>query len=176
MERHFFWRSTRSAFFVWEIIVLTAIATLSKPLQLAKHGMDLWRRRRLSSAFAEAQAALGERMYAAGIDDGELGARISALDEQLYWAESVGGSIKPLKAARLQLVLQLAAAALEDDGPLPGADAEYRRASEAQAALDRHDKEAETRLTARLWGLDAQPVFAAQFVGGHFSLVGMFGR
>jgi hypothetical protein len=35
--------------------------------------------------------------------------------------------------------LQLAVAALEDDGPLPGADAEYRKAREAQAALDRHE-------------------------------------
>jgi len=37
------------------------------------------------------------------------------------------------------LVLQLAAAALEDDGPLPGADAEYRKARDAQAALERYE-------------------------------------
>jgi hypothetical protein len=83
-----------------------------------------------------AQAALGERMYAAGIDDGELGAKISTLDQQLRRTEAVGGSTQALRAARRQLVLQLATAALEDDGPLPGADAEYRRAREAQAALD----------------------------------------
>ena len=71
-------------FCVWEIILLTAMATLTKPLRLAKHGKNLWHKRRLSEAFVEAQAALGERMYAVGIDDGELGARISALDEQLY--------------------------------------------------------------------------------------------
>ena len=118
---------------------MTAMATLSVLLRPAKDGMDLWRRRRLSGAFVEAQAALGERMYAAGIDDGELGARISALDGQLRRAESVRGSTLALKATRRQLVLQLAAAALEDDGPLPGADAEYRRAREAQAALDRHE-------------------------------------
>ena len=139
MERRC-WCPTRSAFFVPEIIVLTAIATLSKPLQLAKHGMDLWRRRRLSGAFAEAQAALGERMYAAGIDDGELGARISAVDEQLRRTEAVGHSTQALRATRRQLVLQLAAVALVDDGPLPGADAEYSRAREAQAALERHEK------------------------------------
>jgi hypothetical protein len=101
--------------------------------------MDLWRRRRLNGAFAEAQAALGERMYVAGIDDGELGARISALNEQLRRAEAVGGFIHALKAARCQLVLRLAAAALEDDGPLPGADAEYRRAREAQMALEKYE-------------------------------------
>jgi hypothetical protein len=126
------------------------MATLSKPLQLAKHGMDLWRKRRLSSAFVEAQAALGERMYAAGIDDGEHWAKINALDERLHWAEVVGGSTQALKAERRQLVLQLAAAALEDDGPLPGVDAEYRRARETQAALDRHEKEVGARRTADL--------------------------
>lgn len=130
--------------------MLTALATLSKPLQLAKHGMDLWRKRRLIGAFVEAQAALGECMYAAGIDDGEIGAKISALDEELRRAESLGGSTQALKATRRQLVLQLAAAALEDDGPLPGADAEYRRAREAQAALDRHEKSVNAQRTASL--------------------------
>ena|ERR1700723_2925963 len=120
---------------------MTAMATLSVLLLPAKHGMDLWRRRRLSGAFVEAQAALGERMYAAGIDDGELGARISALEEQLRRAKAVGRSTQALKATRRQLVLQLAAAALEDDGPLPGADAEYRRAREAQAALEEYEND-----------------------------------
>jgi hypothetical protein len=116
--------------------VLTAMATLSLFLLLAKHGMKIWRKRRLMGAIVEAHAALGECMYAAGIDDGELGARISALNEKLRRAEAVGGSTQALWAARRQLVLKLAAAALEDDGPLPGADAEYRRAREAQAALE----------------------------------------
>ena len=114
--------------------MLTATATLSILLLLAKHGMNLWRKSRLS-AFLAAQATLGDRMYAAGIDDGELWAKISAVDEQLRRAESAGSSSQALEAARRQLILQLAAAALEDDGPLPGADAEYRRAREAQAAL-----------------------------------------
>jgi hypothetical protein len=129
---------------------MTAMATLSKLLQRAKHAMDLWRKRRLSGAFVEAQAALGERMYAAGIDDDENGTKISALDERLHGAEAVGAATQALKAVRRQLVLQLAAAALEDDGPLPGADAEYHRAREAQAALERHEKEVDARLTARL--------------------------
>jgi hypothetical protein len=120
---------------------MTAMATLSVLFRPAKHGMDLWRKRQLSGALAEAQAALGERMYAVGIDDGELGARISALDEQLRRAEAVRGSTQALKAARRQLVLRLAAAALEDDGPLPGADNEYRRAREAQTALERYEND-----------------------------------
>jgi hypothetical protein len=78
-------------------------------------------------------------MVAAGIDDGEHGTKISALDEQLRRAEAVGGSTRTLKAARRQLILQLAAAAMEDDGPLPGADDEYCRAKEAQAALEMHE-------------------------------------
>jgi hypothetical protein len=149
MERRC-WCPTRSAFFVSEIILMTAMATLSVLLRPAKHVTDLWHKRRLSGAFAEAQAALGERMYAAGIDDGELGARINALNETLRRAEAVRGSTQALKAARRQLVLQLAAAALEDDGPLPGADAEYRRVKDAQAALDRYEKEGYARRTANL--------------------------
>jgi hypothetical protein len=120
----------------WRVIVLTENPTLSKPLRLAKHEMNVWHYRRLSRAFVEVQAALGECMYAAGIDDGELGAKINAADEQLRRAEAHGDCTQALKAARHQLVLQLAAAALEDDGPLPGAEAEYRRAKEAQAALN----------------------------------------
>lgn len=68
----------------------------------------------------------------------------------MHRAEAVGGFTQALKAARRQLVLQLAAAALEDDGPLPGADAEYRRARETQAALERHQKEMDARFTASL--------------------------
>ena len=103
------------------------------------HGMNLWRKRRLSGAFEEAQAALGERMFVAGIDDGEHGAKISALDEQLRRAEAVGGSTQTLKAERRRLILHLAAAAMEGDGLLPGADEEYRRAKEARAALEMHE-------------------------------------
>src|SRR5471030_2490367 len=91
MERRC-WCPTRSAFFVSEIILMTAMATLSVLLLPAKHGMNLWRRRRLSGAFVEAQAALGERMYAAGIDDGEHGAKIIALDEKLRRAARLNGS------------------------------------------------------------------------------------
>jgi hypothetical protein len=157
-------------FCVWEVFVLTVMAILSKPLQLAKQGLNQWRMRRLSRAFVEASAALGERMYAAGIDDGELVARISALDEELRLAEAVPGSTAALRATRRQLVLQLAAAALEDDGPLPGADAEYRRAREAQAALERHETDVNARHMA---GLVASP--AKQFrrsFGGLFFLKG----
>jgi hypothetical protein len=78
-------------------------------------------------------------MYAAGIDDGELGARISALEEQLRRAEAAGRPTQAMKATRRKHVLQLAAAALEDDVPLPGADAEYRLAREAQMALEWHE-------------------------------------
>jgi hypothetical protein len=128
--------------------VLTALATLGRPLRLAKYGKRLWRGRQLRRAFVEAQSALGERMYAAGIDDGELGVKISALDEKLRQAEAVGAVTQPLKAARRLLALQLAAAALEDDGPLPGGDTEYAKAREAQAALAEHEKGGDAVRTA----------------------------
>jgi hypothetical protein len=108
---------------------------LISPFRLARHGGNLWRIRQLRTAFLDAQTVLGERMYAAGIDDGQLGAKISAVDEQVRRAEDVGASGQALRAERSRLVLQLAAAALEDDGPLPGADLEYAQARKALAAL-----------------------------------------
>jgi hypothetical protein len=112
-----------------------ATASWDRPVQLARYGWGLWRRRSLSRAFSGAQLLLGQCMFAAGIDDGELGAKIAALDERIRRA----GAAQALGAERGELLVQLAAAALEDDGPLPGADAEYERAREAQVALQRHD-------------------------------------
>ncbi len=88
-----------------------------------------------------AQLALGQRMYTGGIDDGELGAQISALDEKIRWAGAAKTSGGTLKAERVRLVRQLAAAALAEKGPLPGADAEYARACEAEAALQKQDQD-----------------------------------
>jgi hypothetical protein len=115
-------------------------ATYEQPVRFLAHAKRRWRRRSVSRAFALAQLALGQRMYAAGIDDGELGAQISVLDEKIRWAEAATASGGALKAERVRLVLQLAAAALADKGPLPGADAEYARACEAEAALQKQDQ------------------------------------
>jgi len=101
----------------------------------------------LRRAFTAAKLALGERMYAAGIDDGFLGAPIAALGQRLRRAEAARLPLGPLLAQRRELLLRLAAAALEEVAPLPGADAEYDRARTTEAALK---KEAEGRtVTAR---------------------------
>jgi hypothetical protein len=78
-------------------------------------------------------------MYAAGIDDGQLGAQIAAVDLQIRQFHSATTDIKGLKAERRTLLVRLAAAALEEDAPLPGADAEYETARKAQAALANRD-------------------------------------
>jgi hypothetical protein len=124
--------------------------TLSQPFRPEKYEKYQWRNLRLRRAFVEVEAALGERMYAAGIDDGELGAKISAVEERLHWAEADGDLTLELNAERRQLILQLAASALESDAPLPGADAEYRRARKAQVALVRGEKGFDGRRTASL--------------------------
>jgi len=90
--------------------------------------------RRFQRALFAAEIDLGERMYAAGIDDGSLGELIVALDHRILRAETARLSTGPLLAQRRELIRQLAAAALEEDAPLPGADAEYERAREALAA------------------------------------------
>jgi hypothetical protein len=82
-----------------------------------------------------ARAALGERMYFAGIDDGETGAMIAAVEAELRGATDL--QIRRLRAERGRLIRRLADAALENDAPLPGADAEFERAWAAQTACDR---------------------------------------
>jgi len=94
-------------------------------------------RRSLRRAVFEAQLALGERMYAAGIDDGHLGAQVAALDQHIRQGHPA--RVEGLTAERRTLLVRLAAAALEEDAPLPGADAEYETARKAQAALANRD-------------------------------------
>ena len=108
-------------------------------VRLAGYVTGRWRRRSRSRAFEQALVALGERMYAAGIDDGHLGAQITALDQQILQVHSATTDIEGLKAERRTLLVRLAAAALEEDAPLPGADTEYATARKAQAALAHRD-------------------------------------
>jgi hypothetical protein len=104
--------------------------------RLVRRRLGLRRLRSLRREFRLARLALGGRMYAAGIDDGELGARVRALDGQIARAEAAGIPTQALRAGRRRLLVRLADAALAEDGPLPGADAEYQRAREAQRALE----------------------------------------
>jgi hypothetical protein len=91
--------------------------------------------KRLQRAVLAAEIDLGERMCAAGIDDGSLGAQITALEQRIRRADTVLLPLGPLLAQRRELLLRLAAAALEGEAPLPGADAEYEKARIALAAL-----------------------------------------
>jgi hypothetical protein len=98
--------------------------------------------RRLQRALLGAEIDLGERMYAVGIDDGSLGAQVAALDRRIRQSDTRRCPLGPLLAQRRKLILQLAAAALEDDAPLPGAQTEYERAMEALAALNKEIEQA----------------------------------
>jgi hypothetical protein len=111
------------------------MATLTLSAAPVTGGARSSRKGSLRRAFLAAKLALGERMYAAGIDDGHLGAQIAAVDQRIRQAEAAGISLLELLAQRRNLILRLAAAALEEDAPLPGADAEYERARLARAAL-----------------------------------------
>ena len=103
--------------------------------------------KRWQRALLAAEIDLGERMYAAGIDDGSLGVQVAALDRRIRHADPGQYPLGPLLARRRELLLRLAAAALEDDAPLPGADAEYERAREALSALKKEIERA--AVTAR---------------------------
>lgn len=92
-----------------------------------------WRGRTLGQAFSEARERLGERMYAAGIDDGLIGAQIAALDQKIGQG-SIQNSQEAIVAERGKLIQQLADSALTEEAPLPGAEDEYRAARDAQKA------------------------------------------
>lgn len=70
---------------------------------------------------------------------GTWGRCIAALDLQIRQVHSATTDIQGLKAERGTLLVRLAAAALEEDAPLPGADMEYETARKAQAALAHRD-------------------------------------
>ncbi len=98
--------------------------------------------KRLRRALLAAELDLGERMYAAGIDDGALGAQVAALDRRIRRADTTRLPLGLLLAQRRQLLLRLAGSALEDDAPLPGAQAEYDRARETMTALQEEERKA----------------------------------
>ncbi len=110
-----------------------------RPFAIWKQVVRHWSARSRRRYFEQALIALGERMSAVGIDDGQLGAQIAALDRQLHEGHSATTDITDLKAQRRTLLMRLATAALEEDAALPGADAEYERARQAQAALAPRD-------------------------------------
>jgi hypothetical protein len=111
------------------------IKATSAPIRLLQYGAALYRRRSLRTAFSDAQIVLGQRMYAAGIDDGHLGAQIARLDRQIHRAEAAGVRPRAQEDERNSLHRLLAACALEEEAPLPGADAEYAAAREVQILL-----------------------------------------
>jgi hypothetical protein len=120
------------------------VATCGQPLRLTSY-LRAWRRRRLvGRTLAHAQLALGRRMYTAGIDDGQCGGQMHSLDDASRGAGSAKPRGRALEAVRARLLLRLAASALAEEGPLPGADAEYGRARDAQAALRTRDAELTT--------------------------------
>jgi hypothetical protein len=100
------------------------------------------RLKRLRRELLTAKLALGDRMYLEGIDDGRLGVFLAALDQRIRLAEAIRRPVGPLLGQRRGLLLRLAAAALEDDAPLPGAQAEYERAREALTALQEEEGKA----------------------------------
>ena len=105
------------------------------PIAVARYGRHAGSEQALAQALRQTQLALGERMYVAGIDDGETGALLHTLEEKLRGAEAGSDGAKRLSAERENLVVQLAAAALAEDGPLPGAEDEYARARAAHSAM-----------------------------------------
>jgi|SRR5262245_13586393 len=111
-------------------------AFVEAPLRFVRAARTRRRRETLERDYRAARFALGERMFAAGIDDGETCARIASTDQQLLKINLAGRPRELLKARRIALVFKLADAALEDDAPLPGADEEFVHALALKQALE----------------------------------------
>jgi hypothetical protein len=82
-----------------------------------------------------AKVALGRRMCEAGMDDGFLGEQIASIDREIEGTIASDIRCETLRAKRNRLLIELADAALAFDAPLPGAEAEFREAREAEMAL-----------------------------------------
>ena len=90
----------------------------------------------LRQKFAAAQLALGQQMYAQGIDDGSLSEQIALVEAEIGAASVEGQPTKHLRLRRETLLRQLADAALVDDAPLPGSQEEFDRAWQALLACE----------------------------------------
>jgi hypothetical protein len=83
----------------------TGMAPSNRFLDFIRYGTRFWRRRALRRAFVNAQLDLGERKYAAGIDDGYLAAQISAWDEKIRESKAQNGSRQTVVAGRQRLLV-----------------------------------------------------------------------
>ena len=120
-------------------------ATSAQITRLAKYWSALWRGRSLRRDATSAQRALGQRMVETGHGDPQLRSQIAALDEKIRQAEAAKQSTRAFQAERDALLLRLAEPAMAQKVVTP-ADAEHRKALDAQAALQRH---AQASTTAR---------------------------
>jgi len=111
-------------------------ALVDVPLRFVRAARTRRRCESLECDYRDARLALGKKMFATGIDDGETSARIAATDQQLLQVNLAGRPRELLHARRTALVLKLADVALEDDAPLPGADEEFAQALALKQALD----------------------------------------
>lgn len=125
------------------------IATWDQAARLVKYGRSLWRNRTLGRTALNTQLALGDRMYRVGSGDPQVRSQIAGMDEKIRQAEARKESARALNSEREKLLLQLAAAALGQSVPPPGAEAECAKAKEAQEAMQRH-VEATARARAAL--------------------------
>jgi len=113
-----------------------APSLFERPLRWFQRVRDRRRARLLAEAYTEARIALGQRMFAAGIDDGETGAAIASIDEAIARNLVARAEAQDLRAERVLLFIRLADAALEDDAPLPGANEEFIEALDLKRALE----------------------------------------
>lgn len=95
----------------------------------------IWQERTLQRAVVEAELALGRRLHETGHGDGEVRARITALDEQIQSLHAEKRFTRDLQQERKRLIRYLSASAPEQAKPGAAAEREHKNLKEAHDAL-----------------------------------------
>jgi S1-C subfamily serine protease len=126
-----------------------AVATFLQTIRPISYVFSVQYRNKLRRRAADAQFALGQRMYEVKIGDKNLAGRIQELGERIHNIQAVRGDAREAQAERKKLITQMAEPALARDKVPDSIQGEHERARAAKAKL----QEQEHSLAGALGGL-----------------------
>jgi S1-C subfamily serine protease len=118
-------------------IVFATFRQTLKPITLF---FEVQRRRRLRRRAADAQFALGQRLYETHQGDKKLRGRIQALGERIHGIQDVRGDARAQIAERKKLIMQMAQPLLTADTAPDAVEGEHERARAARDRLEAQEK------------------------------------
>jgi hypothetical protein len=117
------------------------VATWAQTARLVGYRRRMWRGSTLNKVARNADLALGQRLYEAGLGETSLRNRIAELDAKVCDARAAKVPTKALEAQRMALHLQLAAAGHAEVSPPAGVETEYAEAKVAHSMLQKQKSE-----------------------------------